>query len=489
MSNRLENSKEKEQIRVDIGIVPSARGVSEESSIKIFDEKRLRRKIDRLILPFLMIIYGLQFLDKTLLNYAGVMGIKDNLQGNEFSNLGTIFYASYFAGEIIVSIMIQKFPIGRLLGCCVALWGAIICFHAATKQYAGLMVLRTLLGLFEAPVAPCLIAITAMWWTKAEQARRTCLWYMMIGVAQIIGSLISFGFQHVKSTNIASWQILFVFMGILTFLVGLLTIYFLPNDPESCSFFTKDEKLATYEHVKVNNTGVKNKTYKPYQIKELLFQDKQTWILTLIMILVLIQNGAITNFTGIIIASFGYSNQLATLIQIPTGVVTVSCTLIAGYCTGKFGNRTLMIIVLCVPSLLGTILIVALKEEQRVGRLFGVYLLNAIEPVIPIIYNWNSVNTSGYTKITTRNALTLCAFCVGNMIGPQTFRETDAPNYIPAKITLIVLNGIIMLLCLVLRFIVKSENKKKQILEIGSDNSELDLDLTDIEKKSFLYID
>lgn len=55
------------------------------------DTKALRWKIDLRIMPLLMAIYFLQYLDKTLLNYASVMGIKNNLKGNEYNNLGTMY--------------------------------------------------------------------------------------------------------------------------------------------------------------------------------------------------------------------------------------------------------------------------------------------------------------------------------------------------------------------------------------------------------------
>jgi len=55
------------------------------------DSTALRRKIDLRFMPLLMGIYFLQYLDKTLLNYAAVMGIKEHLKGNEYNNLGTMY--------------------------------------------------------------------------------------------------------------------------------------------------------------------------------------------------------------------------------------------------------------------------------------------------------------------------------------------------------------------------------------------------------------
>lgn len=74
------------------------------------------------------------------------------------------------------------------------------------------MVVRVLLGVCEACVAPSLVLITGMWWTKPEQSRRTGLWYMQIGMAQIVGASVSYGFQQVHSDRLANWQILFLFM-------------------------------------------------------------------------------------------------------------------------------------------------------------------------------------------------------------------------------------------------------------------------------------
>ena len=56
--------------------------------------KRLLRKIDWNIMPLMCVVYGLNFLDKTTLSYASVMGIKKDihLKGDEYQWLGSMFY-------------------------------------------------------------------------------------------------------------------------------------------------------------------------------------------------------------------------------------------------------------------------------------------------------------------------------------------------------------------------------------------------------------
>ncbi|SCU91197.1 LAMI_0E05072g1_1 [Lachancea mirantina] len=455
-------------------------------------DKSLRWRIDLRILPFCMAIYFLQYLDKTLLNYAAVMGIKKHLHGDQFSDLGTIFYVGYLAAEPLSGFLIQKLPVGKFLGINVTLWGIIVCFHAATKSYPGLMIVRTLLGIFEASVAGCLIQITGMWWTSSEQSRRTGLWYMQIGVGQIVGSGLSYGFQHVVSKKVASWQILFIFMGCLTFLVGIATIVFLPDSPQTCRFLNEKERREAIRHVKVNQVGTDNKTIKWFHLKELLLQDKQTWLLFFITVLTMITNGAVSTFTSVIISTFGFSNERATLIQMPSGAVSILATIACSYLAGYIGERAVIMACVCLPSVLGAILLITLGHSQKVGKLFGVYLLNFAPAILPMIYNWNSVNTSGHTKRVTRNALTLIAFCIGNLIGPQMFKAKDAPHYTPAKIGLIVQLAVAACLCIVLRFVVVRENKLRDSQTAGIDPVELTrdvtvLDLTDIENKAFRY--
>jgi hypothetical protein len=128
-----------------------------------------------------------------------------------------------------------------------------------------------------------------------------------------------------------------------------------------------------------------------------------------------------------------------------------------------------------------------------VGKLFGVYLLNACPAMLPIIYSWNSANTSGYTKRTMRNALTLMAFCVGNLIGPQLFPASDAPSYNAANITLIVTMSAVVLLAFALRQLTVWENAKRDREQAASEDtvSAADLgfiDLTDIQNYRFRYV-
>lgn len=88
--------------------------------------------------------------------------------------------------------------------------------------------------------------------------------------------------------------------------------------------------------------------------------------------------------------------------------------------------------------------------------------------------------------------MTLMAFCIGNLIGPQLFQAKDAPEYVPAKIVLLVFLSLACVLSICLRFVVRHENKRRDRLTEGYTEEEknkdvLLLDLTDRENLNFRY--
>ena len=131
------------------------------------------------------------------------------------------FYVSYLALEFPHGYGMQRLPTAKYLGAAVILWGLVTALTCVCKNYGALVVTRVLLGCFESAVAPSLILITSMWYKKNEQPLRTGIWYLGVGMGTIIGSLISFGFQHYYSPTFTSWQIMFLVVGLVTVAVGI----------------------------------------------------------------------------------------------------------------------------------------------------------------------------------------------------------------------------------------------------------------------------
>lgn len=179
----------------------------------------------------------------------------------------------------------QKVPAAKWLGANVILWGIATACTAAAHNYHGLLAARIFLGIFEAAIAPCLMLISSMYYTKSEQAPRFSLWYCGLGLGQILGGIVSFGFQKVHNPSFPGWRIMFVVLGVVTVIVGLVTILFLPDTPMKARFLSDREKVTLLRHVSVNQTGICNKHFKLSHVLEALM-DVQIWLLTILTVLV-----------------------------------------------------------------------------------------------------------------------------------------------------------------------------------------------------------
>lgn len=142
-------------------------------------------------------------------------------------------------------------------------------------------------------------------------------------------------------------------------------------------------------------------------------------------------------------------------------------------------------------SMLGMILIVALPLSSNQGRLAGYYLTQSAPTAFVALLSLISTNVAGYTKKTTVAAMYLIGYCVGNIIGPQTFKPGDAPRYVPAEITIIVCWGVCLgILGFVHVWCVRQNGRKRRVREMAGyvrkENQEW-LDLTDGENPEFVY--
>ena len=118
-------------------------------------------------------------------------------------------------------------------------------------------------------------------------------------------------------------------------------------------------------------------------------------------------------------------------------------------------------------------------------------MVNEITGVQPVDFQWIMCNTAGHTKRAFVSAALNAAFAVGNIIGPQTFKARDAPQYEPAKVALVCCWAVSVALALVLVvyyvLVNRSRNKKE-----GAENTEISeskafAGLTDKQNLSFRY--
>ena len=457
-------------------------------------DKRLLRKTDFYIMPLICFLYACQYMDKTTNSSASVMGLREdlNMKGDMYSWVGSSFYLGYLAFEAPVSMLLQRFPVAKATAAFIVFWGIIMCLHA-TPNYAGFIFLRTMLGIAEASVTPAMVIITGQWYKAEEQFTRTAIWFSFNGLGTIMGNLIAYGLAvHAKSYNVAAWKILFIVVGFMTIVVGILFLILIPDSPATAWFLTEEEKMLMVERIRGNRQGFGNKHFKMYQLKEAL-SDINVWIFFIFGIANDIPNGALTNFASLLLeGNFHYSGKKSLLMQTPGGAVeVVGCTLF-GLCQYLIPHRLSIAIFATVIALVSSCMLAFAMQSQNT-RLAG-YYLNQVSPMGMICaLSCFSSNTAGHTKKIVSNALFLIGYCVGNLVGPQTFISSQAPTYTGGQISIVVCYAVSLVLLAWVYFNYYYENKKreKKRRDFGDsfgiiENSEF-ADLTDKENPNFVY--
>ena len=402
-----------------------------------------------------------------------------------------------------------KVPAGKWLGINVILWGIATACTAAATNYTTLLVARIFLGICEAPVVPTLTLVSSQWYTKSEQGPRFAFWYCGLGVGQIVGGLLSFAFQHVTSLTFQSWRMMFVVLGCVTVVLGFTTFFLIPDSPLTARFLSEDEKATITRHVAQETTGAVGSGFKPKQLVDAL-TDLQLLLLCLMTILVClhdsladltvlmfaqpsISSGVVTTYSATLIRNFGYTPKIAALLNIPSGAVSVASTLAVGYGSRKTSHRWAWFVATCIPGIIGGALMSFLPQTNQAGLLAGIYMVNFIVPTVMIAYQFAAANTSGRTKRAFSTTLMAFSFGVGNIIGPQTFRAQDAPQYLPAKVTVLVTQSAgAVLAVLLFGYYTWSNHRRGQRRSTARDDIgpvvEDRCDMTDRKSVAFRYV-
>ncbi|KAL4876245.1 major facilitator superfamily domain-containing protein [Aspergillus karnatakaensis] len=405
------------------------------------ENSRVRWKIDAIILPIFLVTQALQFLDKTALNYANILGYQDtlNLKGQQFNYLSAMVYAGYFFGQYPCGWLIGRFPAQRVLGISCFLWGLMVIIMTQCRSYSSALGVRFIMGMFEAAVTPGLTLMTGFWYTRREIPLRQCIWYSSLGWAGIVGSYISFGISKMSpDTKPERWEILFFILGGVTCLWSFVLYFVLSDSPSSAFFLNQRERLIAVKRVSANETGIKNKAFNKKQAVT-AFIDPKAILLFISVFAAAIPNGVVNSFSTVIIQDMGFGTTKTTQLKSVGDGVQIIALIIGGIITLNIPNSRLL--TATAANILCTVAagcMAYLPRHLTWQRLACFWLVNSQSVGFTVSLVTVSSNMAGYTHRAMANAMVFTAYCWGNFAGPFVVKPSEAPEYRGATIGLLV---------------------------------------------------
>jgi len=148
----------------------------------------------------------------------------------------------------------------------------------------------------------------------------------MLGVVNILGSLLTYGLGHITTEKLHSYQIIFLFCGLLTACFSIVVFLFLPDSPMQARFLKGDDKLIAIERLRMNQQGISSREWKWDHVRE-AFLDPKTWCWFSLLTAISIPSGGISTFGPLIIKAFGFSSFQTILFNMPFGACQIVATI------------------------------------------------------------------------------------------------------------------------------------------------------------------
>ncbi|HWK74296.1 MAG TPA: MFS transporter [Povalibacter sp.] len=203
------------------------------------------RKVLWRLLPFLMLCYVFNFIERTNIGIAKLQFMEDlQLPETVYGWAVSIFFIGYVMFEVPSNLMLNRVGARATLLRIMVLWGLVSAGMALVTTPASLYVARFLLGAAEAGFVPGVFLYLTYWFPANRRARITSLFYLALPLSVLIGSPLAGWIMKTFDGygGLHGWQWLFLLEGIPSVLLGIAAFFYLQDKPERAHWLTADEK-------------------------------------------------------------------------------------------------------------------------------------------------------------------------------------------------------------------------------------------------------
>jgi MFS family permease len=225
--------------------VPDNLGVSKWSSSEAALQSAVRKAALRFV-PLLTIAYLFNYLDRTSLGFAALtMNKQLGLSASQFGLAAGIFFLGYSSFEIPSNLLLYRFGARRWLARIMISWGIVSTAMVFVVGPNSFYALRLLLGIAEAGFFPGVTFFLAAWFPVQFRTRMLAWFLIGIPVSSLVGGPICGALLQMEGIwGLAGWQWLFIGVSLPCIPLGLLTLRWLADRPETATWLTPDERDA-----------------------------------------------------------------------------------------------------------------------------------------------------------------------------------------------------------------------------------------------------
>ena len=203
-------------------------------------------KTSRRLIPFLVLCYAVNFLDRVNVGFAALAMNKDLGFRPELFGFGAgIFFAGYILCEIPSNLALHRFGARIWTARIMISWGLVATAMGLVTGETSFYALRFALGVAEAGFFPGIILYLTYWFPRESRARIVSLFMTAVPISTVVGGPLSGALLGLHGLGgIAGWRWLFIIEGIPAVLLGIVALMFLTDRPKDAQWLAPEERAA-----------------------------------------------------------------------------------------------------------------------------------------------------------------------------------------------------------------------------------------------------
>lgn len=204
----------------------------------------LYRKIAWRLIPFLMLLYMVAFLDRVNVSFAALTMNRDlGISESAYGFAAGVFFLSYCLFEVPANLVLARVGARRWLAILMIVWGFVSMGTAFVHTESAYIGVRFLLGVAESGFYPGVIYYFTFWMPRTLRTRILALFLLAVPLCNSIGSPISAHLLLMDQVlHLKGWQWLFLIEGAPAIILGFAAWFVLADGPWSASFLSPAEK-------------------------------------------------------------------------------------------------------------------------------------------------------------------------------------------------------------------------------------------------------
>ncbi|HEY4266344.1 MAG TPA: MFS transporter, partial [Micropepsaceae bacterium] len=207
------------------------------------------------LIPFLTLLYVVNFLDRVNVGFAALTMNKDlDFSPAVFGFGAGVFFVGYALFQVPANIMLERIGARKWIFSIMAVWGALSALNAFVRSAHDFYLLRFVLGAVEAGFVPGIFFYLTLWFPPAYRARFIASFMAAAPISVIVGGPLSGAVLAMDGAfGLRGWQWLFLIEGLPACMLALAVLNVLPDGPASAAWLSPKEKALIVRCVDVEN--------------------------------------------------------------------------------------------------------------------------------------------------------------------------------------------------------------------------------------------